>query len=341
MEHTLLSVFIAEACCRRLLPIDKIPSSRDLRLRYLKELLAPYERNAALEQCGIPTNLTPSHVVDTRANLSWPKTQILVNEDFLPQLENFDMSALRTAFSAKPAEISRVRYLRIVQYVNEIGSPAILDTLKSALAKQPETRIATTVKDSTYEKLFHIHIYLDTQRSHDHLSLARSRYVKYCYFETYQVAVKALSDEKHNSHREQHVAIVRKSRGASLKQGFCEDVLDTPHTDNIDRSYNILTNEEKKKRAPDMVKCEIARRVANQTTPGVDENRIRKDVTKYIKEGRVLHYLLQDKICLSPGFLILFPGQGMHQPSLAPRDFRCNLEAKEQSSLSKAFKIKE
>lgn len=42
------------------------------------------------------------------------------------------------------------------------------------------------------EKLFRIYLYLDSQESESHLLVARSRYVKYCYFKTYLLAVAAL-----------------------------------------------------------------------------------------------------------------------------------------------------
>jgi hypothetical protein len=180
IERTLLSVFIAEACFRYRLPIAEVPSSRDLRLRFLEELLAPYERDAVLEQCGIPSNLVPSQKVDTRVMVPQPAAKAQAKDKSFPKLENFDMAALNIAFLEKPNDISMVRSLRILQCVNEIGSPTILDSIKLALAELPEDRIPQDVDEPIVEKLFHIHIYLETQESRSHLLVARNRYIKFC-----------------------------------------------------------------------------------------------------------------------------------------------------------------
>ena len=64
MESTLLSVWMAETCLQYK-PFQDVPSSRDLRLRFLEELLAPYQRDSVLEKCGIPNTHTVSQHVDT------------------------------------------------------------------------------------------------------------------------------------------------------------------------------------------------------------------------------------------------------------------------------------
>jgi hypothetical protein len=338
IERTLLSVFIAEACFRHLLPITEVPSSRDLRLRFLGELLAPYERDAVLEQCGIPSNSIPSQKVDTRVIVPQPAAQVLANDDSFPNLANFNMAALRTAFLRKPVDISTVQSLRILQCVNEIGSPNILDSLKLALAKPPEHRVAQDVDGPIVEKLFHIHVYLDAHESRGHLLVARHRYIKFCYFETYQLAVQALQKEKSRSNKEQHKVNAFKF-SESYKQGFRNELPDTPHTDNIESVYGDLSDDSRKKRAPDVVKASILRKVMNATKGNKD--RIKRNIIRYIREGKVLHLILYGSVCLNPGLFILFPSQETHKPSLDVEQFRFDLEEAEKKSLSKPIGIKE
>jgi hypothetical protein len=338
IEHTLLSVFIAEACFRYRLPITEVPSSRDLRLRFLGELLAPYERDAVLEQCGILSNLMPSQKVDTRVIVPQPAAQVLVNDDSFPKLENFNTAALRTAFLTKPEDISTVQSLRILQCVNEIGSPNILDSLKLALAKPPEHRIAQDVDGPIVEKLFHIHVYLDTHESRGHLLVARNRYIKFCYFETYQLAVRTLQKEKHRSNQEQR-RVNEFKVSKSYKHGFRDELPDTPHTDHIESVYGDLSDDSKKKRAPDVVKASILRKVMSKTKG--NKERIKRNINRYIREGKVLHLILQGSVCLNPGLFILFPSQETRKPSLDVEEFQPDLEEAAKKSLSKPIGMRE
>jgi hypothetical protein len=169
IESTLLSVWIAEACfqCR---PIENVPSSRDLRLRFLGELLAPYQRDSVPEKCGIPSKQTGSQHVDTRSKMARLETQ-QTDEISVPNLENFELGALREALLQKPSEINRGRCLRILQCVNEIGSPHIIDSLKLACARKDEDQTYQAMEQPLFEKLLHIHIYLDKQESVYELTL--------------------------------------------------------------------------------------------------------------------------------------------------------------------------
>jgi hypothetical protein len=337
IERTLLSVFLAEACfCS--FPIGKIPSSRDLRLRYLQELLAPYERDYVLEHCGIPTYLTSSHKADTRVIARQSTAQVVINNDTFPNFESFDMSALRKAFVAKPQELSRVRTLRILQCVNEIGSPNILDSIKSALMKQPEKRTAQTLAEPIVEKLSQIHIYLDTQESRSHLLVAKNRYIKFSYFETVQFAAETLQRDKQGRVQEKHRALCFKST-TSYKRGFCDKLLDTPHSDSIKRAYGDLPESKTNRRSLDVVKDKITQKVMSLTQGS--ETRIRKNINRYIKEGRVLHHILQGSTCLNPSLLILFPGSEKDKPSLDLEVVYPDLDNAERRKLSKPIDIKE
>ncbi|KAH8727423.1 hypothetical protein GQ44DRAFT_725303 [Phaeosphaeriaceae sp. PMI808] len=338
MERTLLSVYIAEAFFRNLLPITRVPSSRDLRLHYLGELLAPYERNAVLEQCGIIGTLVHPQKIDTRVMGTQPMVPPShADEMCIPVLENFNMKTLRQAFLQKPTEISHWRCIRILQIINEIGSPHILRAIKLAHAKPPRHEEAQSTYWSFVEKLFCIHLYLDTQENQSYIIVARNRYIKYCYYETYQLAVKALQEEKRSSHQERRKVSARRST-ASYKHGVLHE-LPTPHTDRINTVYKDLSDAEKTRRAPDMVKDEIAQKIA--TFYKEDRERIRPNITRYIKEGKVLHHILQSAVCLNPGLLILFPSQESQPPALQADQFGFELTRKERNSLSKPIKMKE
>jgi hypothetical protein len=344
MESTLLSVWIAEACFQYR-PLQNVPPSRDLRLRFLGELLAPYQRDSVLKKCGIPSKHTGSQHVDTRCRLARLGTQVQTDEifgldveTFVRNLENFEPEALREALLQRPSEITRGRCLRILQCVDEMGSPHILDSLKLACARKDEDQTYEAMEQPIFEKLFHIHIYLDRQESQSHLLVARERYIKYCYFETYLRAVEALKGEKRNAHRERQKVLARK-RTASFKKGFSEELPPTPHTEEIQRVYKNLSPSGRRQRAPDMVKDEISSKVAKLY--GGNEKRIRRNINKYIKQGRVLHHILRGRRSLDPGLLILFPSFGADPPSLSMAEFRVELEELEKKNLSKPIELKE
>ncbi|KAF2818156.1 hypothetical protein CC86DRAFT_389116, partial [Ophiobolus disseminans] len=338
IESSLLSIFIAEACFMNHLPITQVPDSRHLRLRFLGELVAPYESDLVLEQCGIPENFALVQKVDVReiAAQTETLTQTLTIE--VPELEKFDMHALHRVLRERPAEISRKRCLRILQYVNEIGSSNILEALKLGLAAAPRERTAKPTERPFVEKLFHIHLYLDNQDSQSHLLVARNRYIKYCYYETYLHAEEALQTEKRNSSREKRkISAIKLTE--SYQKGFRGSLPPTPHTDVIEHTFTDLDNAQKKRRAPDMIKDEIAQRLAKHYKR--DEKRIRQDITRYIKEGKALHFILQGTVCLNPGLLVLFPSKGAHPPSLEMDHFMLDLDEAEQKSLGKPIDTKE
>jgi hypothetical protein len=344
MESTLLSVWIAEACFQYR-PLWNVPSSRDLRLRFLEELLAPFQRDYVLEKCGIPRTHTVSQDVDTRDKFARLETQVqndkifgLDVEIFVQNLENFEPGALRKALLERPSKIKDGRCLRILQCVDEIGSPHILDSLKLACARKDENQSYRAIKQPIFEKLFHIHIYLDKQESQSHLLVARKRYIKYCYFETYLRAVEALKGEKHNGYRERQKVLARK-RTASFKKGISEELPPTPHTDEIHRVYKNLSPSARRRKAPDIVKDEISSKVAKLY--GGNEKSIRRNINKYIKQGRVLHHILRVRRSLDPGLLVLFPSFGAGPPSLSMAEFGLELQGPEEKSLSKPIELKE
>ncbi|KAJ6274153.1 hypothetical protein PSV08DRAFT_367829 [Bipolaris maydis] len=261
------------------------------------------------------------------------ETQSQTGEVFVPNLENFELEALRESLLRKPSEINRGRCLRILQCVNEIGSPHILESLKLACTRKDECQTYSRTDQPIFDKLFHIHIYLDRQESQSHILVARNRYIKYCYFETYLRAVKALQEEKRNSTQERRRVLARK-RTTSFKQGISEILPPTPHTEEIHRVYENLSPSERKRRAPDMVKDEISKKIVKEY--GGNEKRIRRNINKYIKDGRVLHHVLRGWRSLDPALLILFPSFGSDLPSLSVTQFGLELEELEEKALMEA-----
>jgi hypothetical protein len=371
IESTLLSVWIAEAWlqCR---PLENVPSSRDLRLRFLGELLAPYQRDSVLEKCGIPSKHAGSQHVDTRSKSVRLHTQ-QTDEISVPNLENYEHEALREALLQEPSEIEHERCLRILQCavqnlknfehralqeallqkpskiklerrlrilqcVDEIGSPHILDSLKLACARRVEEQTYGALEQSLFEKLFHIHCYLDKLESQSHLLVARERYIKYCYFETYLRASKALQEKKHKSAGERRRVSDRK-RTISFKQGISKELPSTPDTEEINRLYDNLSPSGRKQRALNMVKDEICNKVAK--VDGGNKKRIRSKINKYISQGRALHNILQGRRSLNPGLLVLFPSFGADPPSLSMAKFGVELQELEEKTLSKPIELKE
>ncbi|EUC40376.1 hypothetical protein COCMIDRAFT_41275 [Bipolaris oryzae ATCC 44560] len=261
------------------------------------------------------------------------ETQVQTSEVPVQNLENFELEVLEQALGVKPSEISRGRCLRILQCVNEIGSPHILESLKLACTRKDGNQTYQATEQPIFDKLFRIHIYLDRQESQSHILVARNRYIKYCYFETYLRAVKALQEEKHNSTQERRRVLARK-RTASFKQGISQTLPLTPHTEEIHRVYENLSPLERKRRAPDMVKDEILNKIVKAC--GGNEKRIRRNINKYIKEGRVLHNILHGRRSLDPGLLILFPSFGCDLPSLSMAKFGLELEELEEKALIEA-----
>ena len=100
VESTLLSVWIAEACFQQR-PLRNVPSSRELRLRFLGELLAPFQRDFVLEQYSISSKLAASQHIDTRMIGAYLEVQAQAqaqgSEVFVSKLENFDLEALHEA----------------------------------------------------------------------------------------------------------------------------------------------------------------------------------------------------------------------------------------------------
>jgi hypothetical protein len=99
--------------------------------------------------------------VDTRCKSARSETQVQTDEIFglnleifVRNLENFEPEALREALLQRPSEINRERCLRILQCVDDIGSPHILDLLKLVCARKDEDSTYRAMEQPIFEKLF-------------------------------------------------------------------------------------------------------------------------------------------------------------------------------------------
>jgi hypothetical protein len=189
-----------------------------------------------------------------------------------------------------------------------------------------------------FQKLLYIHIHLDKLENESHLLVARERFIKYCYFETYLRAVRALQETKRNSYQERQRVLARK-RTASFKKGISEQLPPTPHTEEINRVYYGLSPSGRTRRAPDMVKDEICSKLVQ--VYGGNQKRVRRKINKYISQGRVLHHVLQGGRSLDPGLLVLFPSFGTDPPTLSMAKFGLELDELEENALSKPIELKE
>ncbi|EDU47797.1 predicted protein [Pyrenophora tritici-repentis Pt-1C-BFP] len=261
------------------------------------------------------------------------ETQVQTHKICIQNLENFEHGALREALDQMPAKIELGRCLRILQCVDEIGSPRILDSLKLACARNTKDQTYQDMEQPLFQKLFYIHIHLDKLENESHLLVARERFIKYCYFETYMRAVRALQETKRNSYQERQRVLARK-RTASFKNGISEELPPTPHTEEINRVYYGLSPSGRTRRAPDMVKDEICSKLVQ--VYGGNQKRVRRKINKYISQGRVLHHVLQGGRSLDPGLLVLFPSSGADPPTLSMAKFGLELDELEENALTEA-----
>jgi hypothetical protein len=151
------------------------------------------------------------------------------------------------------------------------------------LDKPPDPKVEC---GSDINMLLHLHTYLNKQANKSHISVSRSRYLKYCYYETYQGAVKALRDMKRRG-REEKRKVSKHKMTATYKHELSDSLPSTPTTDEINASYSLLTMAERGKRAEDVVKIAIIRGMIKSP-----EDDINAKITSYLKEGRTMHFIL-------------------------------------------------
>ena len=331
MESTLFSVYLAETTFKNLPATG--PSQQDLQSRFLLELLAPYERSYILQRLGIP--ISENYMLYQKEDcketlLRGPSDTSGIS---IPVIPDFNRDALGRAFSCKPESIQLIRAIRILQCIYEIGSLSVLNRFALDLNKPLQSK---SDAGCNMEILLHLHRYLDKEANERHLSVSRSRYLKYCYFESYQTAVDALHVKKERS-RDEKKKVDKRKRTATYKNGLSTYLPSIPITDSINASYNMLTKKEKANSAANMVKTAIVRGIHNSY--GAKEDEIFKRMGEYLNEGQTMHLILKGSNRLHPGLLLFFPSQEGNIPSLDISGME--LEHKERKKLLKPIKVQE
>jgi hypothetical protein len=332
-DYTLYLLHRAEMLCSG--TSERFLGAQALRRRYLKELVAPYRTHGVLEGMKIPHCGVPAVKVDMRDMIASPTIESpLESPPFeIHDLEGFNHGLLQQALSKARASIGTKKTLRILQCISEIGSEEVLGSLQASLNNAGDTNLQH--ETPVVQKLLHIHQYLDEKETESHIAIAKNRYVKYCYFEIFQLAARLVSTAKELGHKERHKVMLRKASVSWHLQIFDDDDRDlpsTPNTDGLERLFSGLSIEERKKPATAMLKLWIAK----QLETNGNRERIKRSVDRYLREGKIMHLILQG---VNPSLLILFPGFQTQEPSLDPSQF--STDPKLLKSLRKPICVRE
>jgi hypothetical protein len=227
------------------------------------------------------------------------------------------------------AEITDERYLRILQCIYETGSPCILDSLKAATITPVTTIDTTSHVEACVVTLSHIYHYLYAKAPTSHLAVAQSRYVKYCYYQTYEQAVKLLHDSLAVRRLERRkLARHRKSQNVRLLPA-------TPDTDRVAQTYSLSTA-----RARDIVKSDIVQRI--QKLYGryseKDKSDFHKMMRVFLRHGKTMHLVLQGQSPpLDPALLLFLPSTTATSLDVTS----CIIDKEAQKRLNKGIRVKE
>lgn len=259
-------------------------------MQFIKALLRPYQHESILNGLGIKQGSKGGQKFHSFYALASSPDEMLT-DDQLRRLSNNDIT--------RPPQGVDKRVLRLLQYIFEIGSPAVLDAIKTA-ATHPRDSI--TYSDSASSCLLQIHRYLDTKGSNNHLDIARTRYLKYCYHESFQSEVRTLTLKKRVSRLE------RRRKGKRLYTSLADEE-STPETNWITNNYPNV--EHGSRSAHTIVRLSILQGIRQHF--GGTPNVIEKDFDRYLRDGSNLQKLLQGA---DPILLILFPGERYSIPVL-------------------------
>jgi hypothetical protein len=248
-------------------------------------------------------------------------------------IPEFDKARLTRALTLRHAKITDERCLRILQCIHETGSSRILDSLKTATIT-PVTMIKTTSNGEAYVvTLSYIYHYLYAKAPTSHLAVARSRYVKYCYYQTYQQAVKLLHDSLEVRRIEQQ-RLARHRKSSSYAQNLIQ-LPATPETDRVAQTYSVTSG-----RASDIVKRDVVQRI--QELYGryseEDKSHFHKKMTVFLRHGRTMHLVLQEQSSpLDPALLLFLPSTTATSLGITSRI----IDEEAQKRLDKGIRVKE
>jgi hypothetical protein len=248
-------------------------------------------------------------------------------------IPEFDKARLTRALTLRDAKITDERCLRILQCIYETGSPRILDSLKAATIT-PVTTISTSDNGEPYvETLSYIYHYLYDNAPISHLAVARSRYVKYCYYQTYLQAVKLLCDSLKVRRLERN-KLKRQRKSSSYSQNT-RMLPATPETDQV-----AQTNSVDRRRAGDIVKRDVVQRIQKLYGRHSEEDKrdFHQMMTVFLRHGKTMNLVLEGlSPPLDPALLLFLPSTTATSLDITS----CIIDQEAQKRLAKGIRVKE
>jgi hypothetical protein len=281
LESTLALVYMA---VRSTVNSLTYTSARDLRMDLIKALLGPSQNtnSAILQQLGI----TDDQATCRRLR---PSNQSTIPSSGLPapeqtrELYNPGITSILPRAGGK-------KTLRMLQCIKEVGSAGVLGALKVA-AVQPRELLPT--EGPSY--LLKIHHFLDEKAASNHLDVARTRFVKHCYFNAFDYAVGTLAMKKRESRIERKKMIKEKP----ATDWICKNYPNIDHTQPRHSEWIVR----------EAIAIGMQIEYGWRTTDSIKEN-----LKRYLTEGATLSLILQG---LDPALLVLFPGNQQCNPCLS------------------------
>ncbi|KAI1663331.1 hypothetical protein L13192_12638 [Pyrenophora tritici-repentis] len=248
-------------------------------------------------------------------------------------IPEFDKARLTKVLTLRNAKITDERCLRILQCIYETGSSRILDSLKAATIT-PVTTIDTTNNGEAYVvTLSYIYHYLYENAPTSHLAVARSRYVKYRYYQTYLQAVELLRDSLEvRRHERRKLAQHRKT--ATYLQNV-RLLPATPETDQVAQTYSVNPG-----RAGDIVKRDVVQRVQKLYGRYSEEDKrdFHQMMTVFLRHGKRMHLLLQGlSPPLDPALLLFLPSTTATSLDI----ISCIIDEEAQKRLNNGIRVKD
>ncbi|KAF1362022.1 hypothetical protein EJ07DRAFT_153597 [Lizonia empirigonia] len=302
IECTLLSIYLVESECKT---VELIPPyvEAHLRKRYFETLLVREEEQWRACNANVPLQAVSfvARLAEADATSSPPiagdTTEFHINE--------LDPDLLKEALSRKPKTLKDIKCLRILQYIHGTGGPQVLDHLKaSAMSLDYHVDlVADNPREAHAARISVIHAALDSRGSTSHFGIAQSRFAKLCYYREFQQAVESLRSSN-KARRVERQRLARHQQRLGHVPENDQTVL-TPQTNAMAQQYSETTG-----RSSSVVRDDVVRRLSTiyKRSSPEDQAEIKLQVDSYIRQGKILHLILQGRSCnTSPAVLLLIP----------------------------------
>jgi hypothetical protein len=317
VETTFLSIYAVEQLVRER-RLTQVPSQLQLQRLFLRALMTPYEDNTVLARMKVTsTNIAAvRHTCKGRRDVS-------PNEK-LPSIPWLSLE-VKASLPTLQLGVKKVKKVyRLLQFIREIGSERILRSIQSTISAPHSSGLdfAATNVDALQE----MHLYLDRQKGQTHLAIARSRFVRHCYFRKFTAAVQALSEKK-ASDRRQYKRNYKSTRTVSYKLGLGNGPDLEDHDDGRGSPERV--------NAGITVRRQIVEGIRLTSGADAPQSDIENDIKRYLKEGKIIDRIIRD---LSPGILLCFPGEEADSPLLDMTQYDVQLEPKDQKWLAKPIR---